>query len=109
MTFLALAVVAAGWAEGRFGEEGVAVLILLMGSLDVDAAIVTVGGLQPGLISPGLAALALGGTVLANMAVKLGLTLVYARRVGASAAWALAASMITLIASLPFGWVSLPG
>jgi uncharacterized membrane protein (DUF4010 family) len=108
VVFLALAAVAARWAEGRFGEEGMAVLILLMGSLDVDAAIVTVGGLKPGLISPGLAALALGGTVLANMAVKLGITLAYARGRGASAAWALAASMIALIASLAFGWILLP-
>jgi uncharacterized membrane protein (DUF4010 family) len=106
--FLALAAVAARWAEGRFGEEGMAVLILLMGSLDVDAAIVTVGGLRPGMISPSLAALALGGTVLANMAVKLGITLAYARRRGAPAAWALAASMTALVASLAVGWISLP-
>ena len=106
--FLALAAVAARWAEGRFGQQGIAALILLMGSLDVDAAIVTVGGFKPGLITPGLAALALGGTVLANMAVKFGITLAYARRRGASAASALAASMIALVATLAFAWVSLP-
>jgi uncharacterized membrane protein (DUF4010 family) len=108
VTFLALAAVAARWAEGRFGQEGIAVLILIMGSLDVDAAIVTVGGLQPGLINPELAALALGGTVLANMTVKLGITLVYARTRGASAAWALAASMAALVTSLVAGWMSMP-
>lgn len=106
--FLALAAVAARWAEGRFGQEGIALLILIMGSLDVDAAIVTVGGLQPGLISPSLAALALGGTILANMCVKVGVTLAYARRNGTAAAAALAASMLILILSLGLGWYSLP-
>ena len=40
------------------------------------------GGLDPKAISSGLAALALAGTVLANMAVKLGITLAYARAKG---------------------------
>ncbi len=79
-----------------------------MGSLDVDAAIVTVGGLDTGAISPALAALALGGTVLANMTVKLGITLVYARSKGTSAAIALGASMIALAASLAVGFIRLP-
>ena len=107
--FLAAAAVAARWAEGRFGEEGIAVLIFIMGSLDVDAAIVTVGGLQPGLISAELASLALGGTILANMAVKLGITVAYARTQARPAAVALAASMVALAASLVFGWAALPG
>lgn len=102
--FVAAAAVAARWAQDRFGEQGTALLILLMGSMDVDAAIVTVGGLEPGTITPQLAALALGGTVLANMIVKLGITLVYARRAGRSAACALGASMAVLVASLATGY-----
>ena len=105
--FLAAAAVAARWAEGRFGEQGIAILIFIMGSLDVDAAIVTAGGLQPNLISPELAALALGGTILANMAVKLGITIAYARRRGRSAAAALAASMAALTVSLTVGGIRL--
>lgn len=100
LLFLALAAVAARWAEGRFGQEGLAVLILLMGSLDVDAAIVTVGGLKAGTIEPTLAALALGGTILANMTVKLGVTLVYARGRGRQAVAALAASMVILAVTM---------
>lgn len=107
LLFVALAAVAARWAEGRFGQEGIAALILIMGSLDVDAAIVTVGGLGPGTITPGLAALALGGTILANMAVKLGVTFAYARARGRSAALALGASMLALAASLGVGWLNL--
>ncbi|QIK78677.1 MgtC/SapB family protein [Sphingomonas piscis] len=61
LLFLAAAAVAARWAEHRFGDQGLAILILLMGSVDVDAAIVTVGGLKPDAIAPALAAIALGG------------------------------------------------
>jgi uncharacterized membrane protein (DUF4010 family) len=103
LLFVALAAVAARWAEGRFGEQGIATLILIMGSLDVDAAVITVGGLKPGAISTEVAALALGGTVLVNMAVKLGITLVYARSRGKAAALALTASMVALVVTLATG------
>jgi len=104
LIFLALAAVAARWAESQFGQEGIAVLLLIMGSLDVDAAIVTAGGLPSEAIAAELAALALGGTILANMSVKLGVTLAYARSKGSSAAAALAASMAALAVSLIVGW-----
>jgi uncharacterized membrane protein (DUF4010 family) len=107
LLFLALAAVAARWAEARFGQEGIAVLLLIMGSLDVDAAIVTAGGLPPQAITAELAALALGGTILANMTVKLVVTLAYARGRGTSAALGLAASMAALAASLVIGWLNL--
>jgi len=107
LLFIAVAAVIARWAEGRFGEQGIAVLLLIMGSMDVDAAIVTAGGLPPAAITAELAALALGGTILANMAVKLGVTLAYARGKGLSAALALGASMVALAASLVVGWLRL--
>jgi uncharacterized membrane protein (DUF4010 family) len=107
LVFLALAAVAARWAQASFGEQGIAVLLLTMGSLDVDAAIVTAGNLPVEAISAELAALALGGTILANMAVKLGITLAYARRNGVSASLALVASMAALAVSLVVGWMRL--
>jgi uncharacterized membrane protein (DUF4010 family) len=107
LVFLALAAVAARWAQASFGEQGIAVLLLTMGSLDVDAAIVTAGNLPVEAISAELAALALGGTILANMAVKLGITLAYARRSGVSASLALVASMAALAVSLVVGWMRL--
>lgn len=107
LVFLALAAVAARWAEAEFGEQGIAILLLIMGSLDVDAAIVTAGNLPPEAIGAQLAALALGGTILANMAVKLGVTLAYARGKGLSAALALGASMVALAVSLGIGWMRL--
>ena len=107
LLFIAGAAVLARWAEGRFGQEGIAVLLLIMGSMDVDAAIVTAGGLPPQAISAELAALALCGTILANMSVKLGVTLAYARGKGKEAALALVASMVALSASLVVGWLRL--
>jgi uncharacterized membrane protein (DUF4010 family) len=107
LVFVAVAAVAARWAEGRFGQEGIATLILIMGSLDVDAAIVTVGGLKYGAIYPALAVLALGGTVLANMAVKLGITITFARSEGKDAAYALVASMLALAVTLALGMAPL--
>jgi uncharacterized membrane protein (DUF4010 family) len=107
LVFLAVAAVVARWAEAEFGEEGIAILLLIMGSLDVDAAIVTAGNLPPEAIGAQLAALALGGTVLANMSVKLLITLGYARGKGLSAALALGASMAALAVTLVIGWVGL--
>ena len=107
LAFVAVAAVVARWAEGRFGEQGIAVLLLIMGSMDVDAAIVTAGGLPSVAITAELAALALGGTILANMSVKLGVTLAYARGKGRDAALGLGASMVALAASLVVGWLRL--
>src|SRR4029453_12073893 len=107
VVFLAVAAVGARWAEARFGEQGIAILLLFMGSLDVDTAIVTAGNLPPEAIAPQVAALALGGTILVNMTLKLGITLAYARGRGTSAALALLASMGALAASLVVAWLRL--
>ncbi len=100
LLFVALAAVAGVWAEGRFGQEGIALLLLIIGTMDVDVAIVTAGGLPPETIGALFAATALAGTILANMAVKLGITLTYARSAGRSAAIALGASMLALAAGI---------
>ena len=105
LAFVAGAAVAARWAQGQFGEQGIALLLFLMGSMDVDASIVTAGGLPEAAIGARLAAIAIGGTVVANMAVKIGVTLAYARREGASAAIALGASTLALAGSLVVGWL----
>jgi uncharacterized membrane protein (DUF4010 family) len=96
LAFVAVAALAARWAEGRFGESGIAVLLLITGSMDVDVAIVTLGGLPASAISPLVAAMAISGTIIANMAVKIGITLVYAGRKGLSAALAMGASVAAL-------------
>lgn len=105
--FVAFAAVAAKWAAGRFGEQGIAVLLLIVGSTDVDTAIITLGGLQPAAITPLLAAMAIAGTIIANMAVKIGITLVYARRRGVSASIAMASSVIVLAATIAVAWIQM--
>ena len=105
VAFVAIAAVVARWAEARFGEQGIAVLLFLMGSMDVDASIVTAGGLPPETIGASLAAIAIGGTIIANMGVKIGVTLAYARRNGLAAAGALVASTLVLAGSIALAWL----
>jgi len=107
LAFVAGAAVAARWAQGQFGEQGIAILLFLMGSMDVDASIVTAGGLPEAAIGSTLAAIAIGGTVVANMGVKIGVTLAYARAKGGSAALALGASTLVLAGSLIVAWLRL--
>jgi uncharacterized membrane protein (DUF4010 family) len=107
LLFVAVAAVGAKWAEGRFGESGIAVLLLIVGTMDVDVAIVTLGGLPAVAIAPLPAAMAIGGTIIANMAVKIGITLVYARRKGLSAAAALTASVAALAIMIGLAWTRL--
>jgi uncharacterized membrane protein (DUF4010 family) len=105
--FVAFAAVAAKWAAGRFGEQGTAVLLLIVGSTDVDTAIITLGNLSPAAISPLLAAIAIAGTIIANMAVKIGITLVYAGRKGMPAVVAMSLSVMALAASIGVAWARL--
>jgi uncharacterized membrane protein (DUF4010 family) len=107
VAFVAVAAVAAKWAQGSFGQSGIAVLLLIVGSMDVDVAIVTLGGLPPAAISPLLAAIAISGTVIINMAVKIGITLVYARSKGVSAALAMASSVAVLAVMIGLAWTRL--
>jgi uncharacterized membrane protein (DUF4010 family) len=97
-----VAIVAAGavvtrWAEARYGSQGIALSLFITGSFDVDAAIVTLSQLPGAAIARPLAAIALTGTIVANMALKIGVVLAYAGRRGWGAAGALAASTAVLL------------
>jgi len=105
--FVAFAAVAAKWAAGRFGEQGIALLLLIVGSTDIDTAIITLGGLNPAAISSLLAAIAIAGTIIINMAVKMGITLAYAGRRGLPAVAAMAASVVVLAATIAMAWTQL--
>jgi uncharacterized membrane protein (DUF4010 family) len=107
LCFVAVAAVAALWAQGRFGQEGLAILLLITGSMDVDVAIVTAGGLSPEAMTPLVGAIALAGTIVLNMTVKLGVTIAYARRAGLPAAAALLSSIIALALSILGAWMGL--
>ena len=105
--FVAIAAVAAKWAAGRFGEHGIAVLLLIGGSTDSDTAIITLGGLHPEAISSLLAAMAIAGTIIINMGVKIGITLAYAGRRGLPAVAAMATSIVALAIMIGLAWTRL--
>ena len=105
--FVAIAAVAAKWAAGRFGEHGIAVLLLIVGSTDIDTAIITLGGLPATAISSLLAAMAIAGTIIVNMAVKMGITLAYAGRRGLPAVGAMATSIVALAVMIGLAWLRL--
>lgn len=107
VAFVAVAAVVVRWAQGHFGDQGIALLLFLMGAVDVDASIITAGGLPVSAIGAELAAIAVAGTIVANMAVKIGLTLAYARAHGRAAAAALLASTLVLLISLAIAWFAL--
>ena len=100
VAIVAASAVFARWAQMEFGESGVATSLFLTGSFDVDAAIVTLAGLPAEAIDRNLAALALGGTIVANMALKMVLAGIYARRSGLTAIALLAASTVVLVVTL---------
>lgn len=108
VAFVAVAAVVVRWAQGRFGDQGIALLLFIMGALDVDASIVTAGGLPAASIGAELAAIAIAGTIVANMAVKIVVTLLYAKRKGRTAVLALLASTVVLAASVAFAAARLP-
>ncbi len=82
-------------------------MLLIIGAMDVDVAIVTAGNFSPETIASSIAATALAGTIIANMTVKLGITLAYARSNGKAAAIALASSMAALAISIGIALTSL--
>lgn len=93
------------WAETVYGDAGIAALLVITGSFDVDAAIVTLGGLPRGTLDPWLAGTVLAVPVLVNTLFKAAIVLVTAasrtRLLAASPLLASAAAvMISLILSI---------
>lgn len=101
LVLVAIMAVAARWAEARFGGGGTLALITTIGLFDVDAAIITLGGFGPAKISRETAGLALGGAVLTNLLVKIGVVVIYAGpNRGRRAIIALSASALALAVPL---------
>jgi uncharacterized membrane protein (DUF4010 family) len=67
--------VASRWAELRFGDAGIAILLSLTGLADVDAAVITLAGLPAGTLDGRMAGLVLASPVLLNTLFKAALTL----------------------------------
>lgn len=95
---VAVLALATRWAEARFGDAGIAALLAITGSFDVDAAIVTLGGLPDGSIEPWLAGLVLAVPVLLNTLFKAAIVVSTAGwQRGLRAAAPLLASAVTMI------------
>lgn len=86
------------WAEIRFGNAGIATVLAITGSMDVDAAIVTMRGLAPGTLDAGVAGMILSLPVLLNTLFKAGIVLVTA---GWRAGWRAALPLLSAAAMLP--------
>ena len=96
LVLVAVMAVAARWAEARFGGGGALAIIATIGLFDVDAAIITLGGLTSDSVDRNPAGLALVGAVLANMLVKIGVVIIYAGfKRGRKAIFALSAGAAT--------------
>lgn len=100
VAIVAVAALATRWAQLNWGQSGVAMSLFLTGSFDVDAAIVTLSGLPMEAIDRRTAAIALGGTIVANMMLKTLIVALYAGRRGQDAMIALGASTAVLVGTI---------
>ncbi len=92
------------WAEVRFGDIGIAGVLAITGAFDVDAAIVTLGGLGPKALPPHTAGLVLAIPILLNTGFKAAIVPVLGGRQGWLAAAPLLASLTAGGAALILFW-----
>lgn len=102
MVLVMMLSVAARWVLEQFGDAGLATVLALSGLVDVDSAIITIGHLPGGTVSPTLAALVLMPPVLLNTLFKAGTAIGMA---GWRQAWpgaaVLGTSCLAALATLP--------
>lgn len=98
--------VVANWVLARYGDQGLATVLAISGTADVDSAIITMGGLPPGTLSAHSAALILAIPVMLNTLFKGGVAISIAGwDKGKQAAVPLLAVAITVAATaLATGW-----
>jgi uncharacterized membrane protein (DUF4010 family) len=98
LLLVAIMAVATRWAEARFGNSGVATVLIISGSFDVDAAIITLGGLPIGTLSPEVSGLVIAATIFINTVIKTGMVAIFAGWTkGKPAILALAAAGATML------------
>lgn len=99
---MAMALIAR-WLMERIGEGGTAIILALSGIADVDAAIVTIGGLPSETLDGRTAGMALAAAVMTNTLFKAAIPLALVRtRRGWLAALPLVASVVAGFAMLPW-------
>jgi uncharacterized membrane protein (DUF4010 family) len=96
--------VAARWVLERYGDAGLATVLAISGTVDVDSAVITMGGLPAGTLTPRLAGLILCAPVVLNSLFKTATLLGLAGRKGLPAALAMLASIAALGAAVALGW-----
>jgi len=84
---------AARWVMGRYGDHGLAVVLAITGTVDVDSAIITMGSLPAGALSARSAGLVLLPPILLNTLLKAGI----ARSLGGRRAWPAAMALLASI------------
>lgn len=90
--------VAARWVLDEYGNRGLAAVLAISGSVDVDSAIITMGGLPSGSLTPRMAGLILAVPVTLNSLFKAGVAVsVGGWEKGRQAAWPLVASATLVI------------
>jgi len=104
VVIVAAGALATRWAQQHFGQSGTAASLFITGTFDVDAAIVTLSGLPPHMIERDLAAVAIAGTIIANMALKMFVAGLYARTRSAGALLGLGASTLVLALTVALGF-----
>jgi uncharacterized membrane protein (DUF4010 family) len=63
-------IVAARWVLARYGDAGLATMLAISGSVDVDSAIITMGNLPPGTLDPRTAGMILLAPITLNSLFK---------------------------------------
>jgi uncharacterized membrane protein (DUF4010 family) len=102
MALVMVLALASRWVLDRFGDAGLATVLALSGMVDVDSAVITMGGLPEGVLDGRTAGLVLAAPVMLNTIVKAGATIGLAgKQRGWSAALALTASVAASLLTLP--------
>lgn len=91
---VAVMMLASQWALERFGHLGLATVLLLTGFADVDAAVMTLAGTDPGSIDTRIAGMVLAGPVIINTLFKAGVAAFLGGNLqaGRAAAWLVASA-----------------
>ncbi|MFM5947810.1 MAG: MgtC/SapB family protein [Novosphingobium sp.] len=92
--------VAARWVLQRYGDSGLATVLAISGSVDVDSAIITMGNLPAGTLTPRVAALVLALPVTLNTLFK---TATLVSIAGWRKAWPGASAMLTSLVAVGGG------
>ncbi|MBB5686662.1 MgtC/SapB family protein [Sphingobium boeckii] len=90
------------WVLHRFGDAGLATVLAISGTFDVDSAIITMSGLPSGTLDARMAGLVLAAPVMLNTLFKAAVAISLA---GWSRGWRAA---VPLVASVAAGMLTLP-